>query len=203
MSEFSSAVATMQPLRQAAYEGNFPEVKRWCKVEGADVNEPGRKSGRTALHWGAFVASNKIVSYLLNAKGAEVNAPDAHLDTPLHLATQSPTQFLQQKLVVIETLLAHGANPILPNKEGQTPLMNLICLRENIPPSHYFQRKNIDAVIRRIKENIYQNTQQPVAIYPNGQVVVDARAYNPPVPAVSSLYIPKPGPLATTALRYR
>lgn len=203
MSDFGSTVAVMQLVRRAAFEGNFFELKRLCKEKGLNINEAGPESGRTALHWGAGSESNEIVSYLLNGKQAAVDPLDSNLDTPLNLIIQTPTRLLQKKLAVIQTLLAHGADATLPNRQGQTPLMSLIHLRDNIPPTHYFQLKNINAVIARIKENIYQKSQQPVAIYPNGQVIVDARAYNPPVPAVSSLYLPKPDPSRAIGFRYR
>jgi ankyrin repeat protein len=175
----------MKALRVAAYEGNFSELKRLCKVERNRVNEAGPDTRRTALHWGAVAGHTKIVSYLLKAAQAKVDSLDLELNTPLNLVIQDPELPLQKKLSVIDILLAHQANPTRANQYGQTPLMNLEALRDRIPDSHYFQRKAIDSTIRRIKESIHKGVS---------------------VSIVNKLYVPQAGAAlngGTMALRFR
>lgn len=198
--DLSSRVASMQPLRQAASEGNFPELKRLCKEKGAKLDEAGPGSGKTALHWGALAGSNEIVSYLLKRQAA-VDPLDIDLNTPLNLLIQAPNILLQKKLVIIQTFLAHRADPTRANHRGQTPLMSLIRLRENLPATHYYQLRSLNEVIARIKQDIYlqaHEARQSLRIYPNGQVVAEPKLLNAAVPAISN-YLP---PL-TPSLRYR
>lgn len=196
-------VAAMQPLRQAAAVGNFQEVKRLSKG-GVDVNEAGPETARTALHWGAFSESNEIVSYLLNAKEAFVDPLDSEQDTPLNVCIQVPSSFLGKKLAVIETFLAHKADFTLENSRGQSPLMNLICLRENLPQAGSYQLRNFNALIAKIKESIYAHMhERGLCIHPNGQVIPDPRAYNVPVPLRNKSYLPQLQPEVGSGLRYR
>ncbi len=181
MRDLRESVAVLQPLRQAAFEGDFCKFRILCREKGIDVNEAGPETGRTALHWGAYAESNEIVSYLLNAKKAEVDPLDADLNTPLNILIQVPSSSLQKKLAVIDTLLAHGADPLRKNRSHMTPLMNLIELRDKLPANRHFQFKNINAMIVKIKENIYQKaarTGQVVHIHQNGQVVTELALYD-------------------------
>ncbi len=191
-------VAGMQPLRQAASEGNFQEVKRLTKVRGANVNEAGPESLKTSLHWGASCENNEIVSYLLK-KNASVDPLDADGNTPFNLLVQAPTRSLQKKLAVIDTLLAHAADPLRANNRGKTPLMNLIQLRDSIPESHFHQLKSIKVLIARIKEQSYKKAQQKgqtLRIYPNGQVVWDTADY-----LRTAHYLPESFPAQNASLR--
>jgi uncharacterized protein len=67
----------------------------------------------------------KAASLLLN-KGADVNAQDINGKTALHYvvsSTRIKTEFYEQEQVqLIDTLLAHGANPDIRDKEGNTVL---------------------------------------------------------------------------------
>ncbi len=195
MSEFVP-VASMQPLRLAAAQGDLTQLKIFCKAEGANVNEAGPETGRTALHWGALIESNPIVSYLLNGKNASVDPIDLEGNTPLNLCIQAPLHSLGKKLPVIETFLAHGADTTLENHQGRSPLMNLSSLRDYLQQHFYFQLKNMNSLIARIKQGIYVKAHDQglnLCIQPNGQVVPDPRAYNVPrldayVPAAGRLY---------------
>lgn len=198
-------VATMQPLRQAASEGDFLEVKRLSKMPGVNLNEAGPESGRAALHWAVLIESNEIVSYLLKKK-AMVDPLDVQLNTPLNLLFQTPFRSLQKKLAVMDTLLAHGADMTKPNNEGQTPLMNLILLRDALSKNSFFQLKHINAVLARAKESIYKKAQQDgqvVRIYPQGQVSLESIASLEPVSAIENLYVPRPSLQRSPMLRLR
>lgn len=205
MSQFVS-VAGMQPLRQAAAEGHFEEVKKLSREKGANVNEAGPGTGRTALHWGAMVHSVEIVSYLINAKGALVDPLDSEGDTPLNVCIQASFSSLGKKLAVIETFLAHGSDPTLENNRGQSPLMNLIGLRDKLAQTCPYQLRNLNALIARIKQKIYVEAHErslSLCIHPNGQVIPDPRAYNVPVPLRHKTYVPQLIQGMGNSLRFR
>jgi len=55
-----------------------------------------------------------VVEYLI-AKGVNVNSKDLFDNSPLHFAVQN------NRISVVETLLKHGADPHMKNKENETP----------------------------------------------------------------------------------
>ena len=69
-------------------------------------------AGNCALH----EAAEPALVALLCAAGADLDAPDARGDTPLHVAARSGRDAL------VECLLARGADAARPNAEGRTPL---------------------------------------------------------------------------------
>jgi len=119
MNDFGSRVASMQPLRQAASEGNFQALKRLCKEKGVKVDEAGPGSGRAALHWGALAESNEVVSYLLNAKQANVDLLDADLNTPLTCSLKSQVVYCKRSWPSFKPF----------SRMERTPLSSIVAVR--------------------------------------------------------------------------
>lgn len=76
------------------------------------------KYGSTALHMIALQTQQtpEIIDLLIN-KGADRNATDNEMDTPLHWAASSG------KGLIVRTLLGHNVERDLPNSSGFTPLL--------------------------------------------------------------------------------
>lgn len=93
------------------------ELRRWVNANPTSVNDRDH-DGHTPLHTAAYIHSSlSLVLWLLDEKGADVNAQTIHGDTPLHL-TYSPK--------IITALLDRGADRGLLNDCGMTPLMCLM-----------------------------------------------------------------------------
>jgi len=100
------------PLHGAASCGNVLEARRLLESGLADVNEHGNM-GRTPLHYAANNHHKEVVELLIE-KGADVNARERYLCTPLHYALPS--------IEIVRLLVANGADVNAKDKEGQTPL---------------------------------------------------------------------------------
>jgi ankyrin repeat protein len=100
---------------------------------GADVSLTA-SGGKSALHMALF-ARKEILDQLLKA-GADVNAPDSDGNTALHGVLQlmarmlgnsgrslsgDSAEFLASQSERLKMLLAHGADPRIKNKAGQSP----------------------------------------------------------------------------------
>ena len=70
-----------------------------------------------------------VVAQLLLERGADVNARDNHLESPLVLALQR--QESCQAFNIARFLLEKGANPNIENSDGNTPLHTLLLERNN------------------------------------------------------------------------
>lgn len=88
------------------------------------INNQTADSGRTALHYACAYSNPEIVEWLI-AKGIEVNRQDVAGHTPLwhcisgvELGIQHG-EFRTGAQVIMEYLLAHGADPHIPNHKGK------------------------------------------------------------------------------------
>ncbi len=119
---------------------------------GARVNDTA-PDGQTALHLvckSSYESVSRILTLLLE-KGADVNAKDKNGLTPLHVVAEFGSALVLEKLLekrpdinaqtktiketplfmacthnnieIVRTLLAAGANPNIPDKDGDTPLL--------------------------------------------------------------------------------
>ncbi|KAF8568094.1 hypothetical protein P879_08029 [Paragonimus westermani] len=101
-------------LHRAAIRGNLDQVKSLL-ASGLSPNIRDH-AGWMPLHEAVLHGHRDVAEALLKA-GATVDAPGGpDLDTPLHDAIQNA------QAACCELLLAHGANPVLPNAMGMTPL---------------------------------------------------------------------------------
>ncbi|XP_006006371.1 poly [ADP-ribose] polymerase tankyrase-2 isoform X1 [Latimeria chalumnae] len=101
------------PLHLAAGYNNL-EVAEYLLQHGADVNAQD-KGGLIPLHNAASYGHVDVAALLIKFNAC-VNATDKWAFTPLHEAAQ------KGRTQLCALLLAHGADPILKNQEGQTSL---------------------------------------------------------------------------------
>lgn len=106
----------MSPLAHAAIWGNVG-VAQVLLSHGADPDGNVMRR-KIPLAIAAQNGHDELVRLLL-AKGANVNAQDQQGDTALHRAV---TPAVGRHSGVIETLVGHGADPRIRNREGKTPL---------------------------------------------------------------------------------
>jgi F-type H+-transporting ATPase subunit beta len=110
----------------AVKSNDFPQIKLLLKRDPSlvrAVTEAGMAPqgfywpvGNTALHWAAAVDNQALLELLLT-HGADINSqPKAGQPTPLHEAVH------MGRLLVVDRLLAQGANPNLTAYRDQTPL---------------------------------------------------------------------------------
>lgn len=125
----AGAVYGMTPLEFAAMRGlgEFDVLRHIARLlieNGADVNHSD-SNGWTALHHACDSGKTKFVELLLK-NGANPNAVtkvtfvepfDAPGETPLHMAIGG-----ESALVVVELLIANGANVNVASQRGETPL---------------------------------------------------------------------------------
>ncbi len=103
------------PLHYAALEGRLDEAKRLL-AEGADASARD-DNGWAPLHFATQNWHVDIASLLLSS-GAEVDARDSNGNTPLCNAVFSSKG--RGELIVL--LRAHGADPLLQNNHGVSPV---------------------------------------------------------------------------------
>ena len=130
---------------EAAYRGQLEEVQRLVAAGATvDARDP---ENRTSLMWAAFNGHTDVVAYLLR-KGAELEAKDAGGRTALLYSSSGPfattvelllekgaevdvrgslegftalmTAAAEGQVEVVRLLLAHGADPSLEDKDGDT-----------------------------------------------------------------------------------
>ncbi|XP_058208181.1 putative E3 ubiquitin-protein ligase XBAT35 isoform X2 [Rhododendron vialii] len=103
-------------LYENALNGNIEAVKSLCS-EGAGL-EWVDKDGKTPLIVACMDPERFISAKTLIELGANVNAyrPGLHAGTPLHHAAKRGLDH------TVKLLLSHGANPLVRNDDGQTPL---------------------------------------------------------------------------------
>jgi uncharacterized protein len=86
---------------------------------GADLHAATRWEHETSLHICAAMRDAPLAVALLRL-GANVNAIDAHGDTPLHIACNTPPRCTPSE-EVIDLLVRKGASLLIRNREGKTP----------------------------------------------------------------------------------
>jgi hypothetical protein len=101
---------------------------------GADIHHPGVHGG-TALHWAAWCGRPTVIEALLNA-GAHVNQLCIDFGaTPLFWAVRgskiSNVSQIEEYRKSIILLRSHGADPSLPNKNGET-ILNMLTQHDTI-----------------------------------------------------------------------
>jgi ankyrin repeat protein len=136
------------PLHFAA-RGGFVDIVKYLIQTGANVNMQDRDN-YTAMHYAALNGNRAIVDLLLQVQGIDVNLVDYQQRSPLHRAVEqgntaiahdlivkakanvnlqnnhgwTPLHYASynQKKVICEALLKHGANVHLKDKDGKQPL---------------------------------------------------------------------------------
>jgi|GEM_PF-6888705 len=106
------------------------QLKQRFRENKFQANQPDPITGKTELHIKAEAGLDEVVRYLRRGLEVTIDHQDVNGNTPLNSVIQSKTLFPAQKDKVIRELLAGGANAMLPNNDGDTPLMNLYHLRQ-------------------------------------------------------------------------
>lgn len=127
--------------------GDHLEVAGWLRKKGADINAKGSNGWSAATIAGAK-GQTEMLRWLIDA-GADINSPDVYRFTPLMRAVdnghvesvevlltigKAGVDFYDEsentalhfavannQRVVVQLLLAHGANPLHANRDGITP----------------------------------------------------------------------------------
>lgn len=100
------------PLQSAAYKGQL-KIAEFLLANGAEIDGRGRIGGPTPL-FEAVRSGNKAMTEFLLSKGA--NMQPANDKTPLHLAAEKGFT------AIVESLLAHKADPNVTEGSARTPL---------------------------------------------------------------------------------
>jgi ankyrin repeat protein len=101
-------------LWEAVGTGEFDKVRTQLDA-GAPIEWASPSNGSRAIHRASFKGNNVVVT-LLGSRGADINACDDKLYTPLHAAAY------KGNASVCTALLALGANPSAKDKDGHTAL---------------------------------------------------------------------------------
>jgi ankyrin repeat protein len=105
------------PLHGATSSGNFEVARISIEYDPACVNARS-DFGSTPLHWasdGNNLNDGSVIRLLLE-HGADINAQNAQLWTPLHRASDN------ERLEVVRLLLEHGADVEVEDNDGRTAL---------------------------------------------------------------------------------
>ncbi|CAH1731639.1 E3 ubiquitin-protein ligase mind-bomb-like isoform X1 [Aphis gossypii] len=115
------------PLQHAALRGNpgaTAIILDWIATNGGRgnnghrfwvVDEP-KDDGYTALHLAALNNHHRVASLLLIRGRADPNKRNVNKQTALHLAVE------RQHADIVKLLVHHGADPNIPDKDGDTPM---------------------------------------------------------------------------------
>lgn len=98
---------------------NMSAIEEWLSGDihvARAVNAPD-DWGMTPLHEAALTGNTEIMSLLL-AKGADTNARDVYMDTPLHFVAFAPTNSAEAAWILVR----NGADVNVQDVFGETPL---------------------------------------------------------------------------------
>ncbi|XP_045453262.1 histone-lysine N-methyltransferase EHMT2 [Melitaea cinxia] len=98
-----------------AAEHKHAHVVRLLLESGADALASDNE-GNLAVHWCALAGDARSLALLLRAAPAAAAAPNAHTDTPLHVAAR------EGHYACVIVLLAHGAKTDQENSTGELPV---------------------------------------------------------------------------------
>lgn len=105
----------MTPLGLACFFGQ-PDSARLLLARGADVNAASQNPMKVAPLHAAVAGKNPEVIDLILSSNANVNAKQQQGWTAIHSAA------MHGDLALLEKLLARGADPMVKNDDGKTPL---------------------------------------------------------------------------------
>ena len=111
------------PLYKAVLWNYTPSVVELLLYRGADVDVAERHFGWRPLHMAAR-KGNPVVVALLLGWGADLHAKGGHGVTPLHLASEFPSD--EAGLETVRLLLDRGADIRSRNELGETPLFRSV-----------------------------------------------------------------------------
>jgi len=111
----------------AAINGDLTRVMQLVQ-SGVSVNTK-HNGGRTALHWSSYKGHLKLVRYLVEQAGANINVKSTYSEaSPLHDAIEGG------HLTVVQYLVEHGADIDAKNSHGKIALDVARCHRSNEAP---------------------------------------------------------------------
>lgn len=115
-------------FQEACMMGNL-EVAKALHAEGADINSCDQDSKATALSMAVAFGCVEVVDWLI-LNGADANIPNIFGTTPLHFAArnlnQSGVMDVQDQLLLIQKLIAAGADINAKALDGDTPLIGAV-----------------------------------------------------------------------------
>lgn len=104
------------PIHVACSQGKLDMVQLMVKHAGKKILQSHDQFGQTPLHRSASgISCTHVLSYLI-AEGVEINPVDNNGRTPLVYA------IFVGSLCAVKDLLAHGADPMIKDREGQNAL---------------------------------------------------------------------------------
>ncbi len=106
------------PLQYAAKRGHVGVVNMLVDA-GANINRQNRE-GDTPLHSAVFWGQIPVIDVLLE-RGADPNVPGLLGWTPLHVAC-SKNRYPEKVMIVVRSLVEHGANVLAAEDEGNHPI---------------------------------------------------------------------------------
>jgi len=107
-------------MHTVAKRRDFPMAKVLLESAGVEALNTKDSRGRTLLHNAASGASYGIVELLVR-QGAEVDARDNNLQTPLHVACASRVRWGRLAARVVRLLVEKGARMDVTDNSDETP----------------------------------------------------------------------------------
>ena len=150
------------PLHSAVFHGDFEKVKNLV-AQGKDVNEIGKRSGNTPLHWAFTLGRADLVSFNLVTGIPKLS--DNFSDNKHKLLDY---------IKIVELLIQNGADANLKNDDGETPL--LLAASKGVPAM-------VEILIKQGQANIHIGSEEdqttPLHASKNSQItklLIDAGA---------------------------
>ena len=128
------------PLHTAAYHGDLSAVKALVK-QGAEVNEIGKISGNTPLHWAVNSGRVNIASF--NPATGIPNFP------------KPDEKRLLNYIEIVRFLVQHGADVNIKDKSGETVLYQAVSEGKTAMAEILIEQGRADV---NVKNNWFQNT---------------------------------------------